>query len=146
MKTYVNFSAKKIAVLFLLIFVSLSFFGCANVGKLASTDNRIPFAEKGTSQGVYSDGGLTVDYSYSLDGKNLTLEGKVNYPGSVDSLKVYIRSVDATGTVLQQNTVYSSGYRVYREWATDRSFKEKFVIPPGTVGISFSYASQPRNK
>lgn len=146
MKKYVTVSTKRIALLFFLIFVPLSFFGCANVGRLASADNRILFAEKGTNQGVYSHGGLTVNYSYGLDGKNLTLGGNVNYPGSFDSLKIYIRSIDATGTILQQNAVYSSGYRVSRDWATDRSFKETFVVPPGTTGISFSYSAQPRNK
>ncbi len=145
MKKYATVSIRKVALLFIFILVPLSFFGCANVGRLASADNRVLFAEKGTNQGVYSDGGLTVNYNYSLDGKNLTLGGKINYPGSVDFLNVYIRSIDAKGTVLQQNTVYSSGYRVSRNWAIDRSFKETFVVPPGTTGISFSYSAQPRN-
>jgi hypothetical protein len=146
MKKYVNISAKKIAVLFLLILVPLSVSGCATVGRLASDNNRILFTEKGANQGVYSHGRLTVNYSYSLDGKNLTLDGNVNYPGNVDFLNVYISAIDATGSVLQQNIIYSSGYRVSSNWATHRSFKETFVIPPGTAGMSFSYSSQPRNK
>lgn len=146
MKTYVNVSAKKITILFLLILVPLSVSGCANVGRLVADNNRILFTEKGTNQGVYSQGGLTVNYNYSLDGKKLTLDGNVNYPGSVDFLNVYISAIDATGSVLQQNIIYSSGYRVSSNWATHRSFKETFIIPPGTAGMSFSYSSQPRNK
>lgn len=145
MKTYSNNSAKKFAALFLLVLVPLSVSGCATVGRLAMDNNRILFTEKGADQGVYSHGGLTVNYSYSLDGKNLTLEGNVNYPGNVDFLNIFISSIDATGSVLQQKIIYSSGYRVSSNWATHRSFKETFAIPPGTAGMSFSYSSQPRN-
>lgn len=145
MKKYIIISAQQAVTLVLLVLVYLSLFGCAGMGRLVPADNRILFAEKESSQGNYSHGGLTVEYRYRLEGKKLALEGKVNYLGGVDFLNVYLQFIDATGTVLQQEIVYYSGYRISRHWIADRSFQETLVVPPGATGISFDYSAQPRS-
>jgi hypothetical protein len=144
MKRYVSVSTEKAVILLLLFLVQLSLFGCANLGRPISADKRILITEKETSQGIFNDGEITVEYNVSLHGKNVTLAGKVNHRSSLDYLNVFILFLDATGNVLQQKDIYYSGYRVYNEWDADRSFRETLVVPPGTAGISFFHSSQPR--
>ena len=75
----------------------------------------------------------------------MTIDGRVQYNHSVDSLDVRVLFLDTSGTVLQQNLVYSSGFRVTRSRITDRSFQKTLVVPAGVAGLSFSYVAQPRS-
>ena len=75
----------------------------------------------------------------------MTIDGQVDYRRRVDSLDVRLLFLDASGTVLQQKIVYSSGYRVDSSRKSDRSFHETMVVPPGVDGLSFSYSAQPRS-
>lgn len=145
MKKILDVLIGKAVVLFLLIFISFELLGCSVVGRVVPVDNRILFGEKEHSQGSYSYGGLTVDYSYRLAGGNMNLAGQVYYGRAVDSLNVRLLFLDATGTVLQQKLVYASGYRVSSSQTTERTFKETLVVPPGATGISFSYSDSLRS-
>jgi hypothetical protein len=135
----------KYIVLSFIILMSLNVFGCSGVGRVVPAENRLPFSEKDTGQGNYSYGGLTVEYNYSMVGGHMTIDGQVHYRGSVDSLAVRLLFLDASGTVLQQKIVYSSGYRVSRSRMDDRTFHETLVVPAGVAGLSFSYSAQPRS-
>lgn len=132
-------------VLFLCILIFLSVLGCSGVGRVVPLDHRLPFNEQDNSQGNFSHGGLKVTYSYSLAGGSMTMEGQIDYRRSVDSLDVRLLFLDASGVVLQQKLVYSSGYRVGRSKKSDRSFHETMVVPTGVAGLSFSYNAQPRS-
>lgn len=138
-------STRKAVILFFVMLVNFGLFGCAGMERIVPADNRILFTEKASSQGVFSHGGLTVAYSYRVEGDKLALEGKVNYLGGVDSLNVYLLFIDAAGTVLQRKIVYYSGYRLSRYWISDRLFRETLAVPPDAVGISFNYSAQPRS-
>ncbi|KJR99078.1 MAG: hypothetical protein VR65_16630 [Desulfobulbaceae bacterium BRH_c16a] len=131
-------------ILSILLFVQLGLFGCAGMRQFVSEDNRILFSDQETSQGVFDYRRLTVEYSYALQGDNLTLTGRVFYSGRVDSLNVYVLFFDATGTVMQEQIVYFSGYRTSRYGLADSSFEETMVVPPTAAGISFGYSAQHR--
>ena len=139
-----NTSIGNNVVLSLLVLLLLSFFGCSGVGRVVSVDHRIPLSPKDNNQGTFSSGGLTVNYSYKMAGENMTLNGQVQYRRGFDSLNVRVLFLDASGTVLQEMIVYSSGYRVDKSSMTDLSFKETLAMPPGVTGMSFSYSAQPR--
>ncbi len=145
MKNGIMISVGKVALFCLAILLSLGFYGCGNMGQVASIDNRLLVSEQKSNQGTYKDGELTLLYNYSLTGDTLNLTGTVYYRGGVDWLNVFILFLDPTGTVLQRKIIYSSGYRVYPPWEAERKFQEKLIVPHGATGISFSYFSQPRS-
>jgi hypothetical protein len=131
---------------YLLILVSLSISGCAGLGQNVSVEDRILFDEIEKSQGRFTQDGLTVDYSYRLAGRNMTLDGSAYYTRSVDSLNIYLLFLDEGGNVLQRDIVYSSGYRVARSWGmTERTFRDQLVVPQEAIGISFNYYAEPRS-
>ena len=138
-------STRSTLILSLFILLALGLSGCAGLGQVVSVDRQVRFNDKGNSQGTFKSGQLTVDYSYRLAGENMILAGDVNYPESVDSLTVRVLFLDQSGAILQQKIVYYSGYRVFKPWATDRTFRENMVVPAGAGGISFSYSVQPRS-
>ncbi len=145
MNNLLHVTIGKNAIWYLLILISFGFLGCAGVGQIVPVDNRISFGEKANDEGSFSRWGLTVDYSYSLSGGNMTMAGQVSYPGGADSLDVRIQFLDAVGTVLKQKIVYSSGYRASRDRMAERTFKETLVVPTAATGISFDYSAQPRS-
>jgi hypothetical protein len=115
------------------------------LGQNVSVEDRILFDEIEKSQGRFTQDGLTVDYSYRLAGRNMTLDGSAYYIRSVDSLNIYLLFLDEGGNVLQRDIVYSSGYRVARSWGmTERTFQDRLVVPQEAVGISFNYYAEPR--
>lgn len=142
MERYAIVSTKKLAILFLLILATFGLLGCTQAGRLVPADDRILFSENETGQGTFNTDGLTVDYTYKLQGRDLDLAGNAWYHGGVDSLNVYVLFIDPAGTVLQQRIAYYSGYRVSRHWAGDNSFQETLAVPPGAAGFSFSYSAQ----
>ena len=144
MKKIPHVTVGKNVVLSLLVLIFLNLLGCSGVGRVIPVDHRLPFSQEDNSQGSFSHGGLTVEYSYRLAGVNMTINGQVSYRRSFDSLDVRLLFLDASGTVLQQHLVYSSGYRVSDSRKTDRTFKETLAVPPGAAGLSFSYSAQPR--
>ncbi len=138
-------SIKKTLILSLFALVSLGFLGCANIGHIVPVDNRIQLNEKKDNQGNFIDGDLTLNYDYSMTGKNLYLSGDASYRGGVDYLNIYVLFLDQTGTVLQQKIIYSSGYRVYQSWQADRKFQTNLVVPNGATALAFAYYSEPRS-
>lgn len=144
MKINVRMFVERTAVLGLLLLISPGFFGCSNMGHVASVDNRELVSEKKSNPGIFKDGGLTLHYNYSLNGDKMSLTGDVSYRGSVDSLDVRILFLDPAGTVLQRRIIYSSGYRVYPPRRAERKIKTNLILPHGATGISFSYIARPR--
>jgi hypothetical protein len=139
MKKSLDVSTGKVAVLFLLIFISFELLGCTQVGKVIPVQNRILFSEKGVTQGTYDDGELTLDYSYHLVGRNMTLDGEITSVWKFDSIDLSLLFFDPSGTVLQETIVYYSGYREEApSSSTDTTFKTKLVVPREAVGMSFS--------
>jgi len=114
------------------------------VGRTVPADERVLFSGQETGQWIFHQGGSTIDYSRNLADSEIHLSGKVSYDHSADSLNVYLWFLDASGEVLQQKIVYSSGYRnsTYRE--NRRHFQKTLTVPPEAVGISFSFSSQLR--
>jgi hypothetical protein len=113
------------------------------VGQVTQVDNQVLFGDQDHKQGVFTQGGLTVDYSYRLSGGNMNLEGQVSFSDRADSLNVYLLFVDGAGTVLVQKIIYSSGYRDSSRQMSDRTFQHTFIVPTKAKGISFSYTAQP---
>ena len=139
MEKIVQVPAGKMAVLSLVIVMALALSGCA----VTQVDNKILFGNEDKKQGVFTKGGLTVDYRYHLSGGNMNLQGQVSFSDRVDSLNVYLLFVDGAGTVLVQKAIYSSGYRDSSRRMSDRTFQHTFIVPTKDKGISFSYTSQP---
>jgi hypothetical protein len=144
MQKYSTVSTRMAVILTILLFVQLGLFGCAEMRRFVSEDNRILFSEQETGQGIFNYRRLTVEYSYVLQDRNLTLTGRVFYSGAVDSLNVYVLFFDATGTVMEEKIVYFSGYRTSRYGLPGNSFKETLVVPPTAAGMSFGYSAQHR--
>jgi len=143
MDKYATVATKKLVILPLLILATFGLFGCTQVGQLVPADERILFSEHETGQGTYNANGLTVDYTYKLQGRDLNLAGNAWYRGGVDSLNVYVLFIDPAGTVLQQKIAYYSGYRSSKYWYADNSFQETLAVPSGAAGFTFSYSAQP---
>lgn len=145
MKKILQMLVRKTTIWYLLILVSLSLSGCAAMIPNVPVENRILFGEEGKSQGRFSEEGLTVDYSYRLVGRNMTLDGSLYYTRSVNSLNVYLLFLDKGGDVLQRNIIYYSGYRVERSLGkSEQTFHDQLVVPQEAVGISFTYYAEPR--
>jgi hypothetical protein len=144
MKNTLDVSTGKVAVLFLLIFISFELLGCTMVGKVIPMQNQILFSEKGLNQGTYNDGELTLNYNYTLDGRKMTLDGEITSVWTFDSIDVSLLFFDTSGTVLQETIVYYSGYREENPLSsTDKTFKTMLVVPRGAVGMSFSMTDFP---
>ncbi len=135
----------KTAILYLLVLFCFGASGCAGVGSTVPLERRLPLIEAENSQGDFSYGGLKVEYSYSLAGSNMILDGVASYDRGYDSLDIRILFLDATGTVLQQKFIYSSGYRTGGKRRSGIDFQKTFVVPAGSVAITFSSFAQDRS-
>ena len=134
----------KTAILYLLVLFCFGASGCAGVGSTVPLERRLPLIEAENSQGDFSYGGLKVKYSYSLAGSNMILDGVASYDRGYDSLDIRILFLDATGTVLQQEFVYSSGFRTSGKRRSG-DFQKTFAVPAGSVAITFSSYAQDRS-
>ncbi len=143
MAKVVRVSAGKIALVSLVILLALAFAGCAKLTRVTQVDNKILFDNQNKKEGIFTSGGLTVDYSYQLSGGNIDLKGQVSFSNRADSLNVYLLFVDSVGTVLVQKKIYSSGYRDSSRRMSDRTFQQRFIVPTKAKGVSFTYTSQP---
>ena len=143
MNMYQGILKRKLFILCLLSGVSLGFSGCANMAGVVAVDKRVLFNERENSQGTFTDGPLTVNYNFNLTGVKLHLAGDVCYRDRVDLLNVRILFLDSTGSAVQEKIIYSSGYRTNTDWGTERTFQKNLVVPPGAIGISFSYSTLP---
>ena len=132
---------KRTFVALLLLLSWLSIFGCAGLGRVVPAEERILFTEKESVEGVFSSSPLMMSFSYTLKGRNLQLKGSVDYSGGYDSLNVYVLFIDASGTVLQRNLVYYSGYRV-GFWPGGNTFQADLNVPANAAGFSFSHSAQ----
>ncbi len=128
----------------LILLTWLSVFGCAGLGKVPD-DKQILFSDRESGQGVFESGQFTANYSYTLRGDDLHVEGTAWYRGGFDSLSAYLVFIDATGAVLQRKIVYYSGYRVGHWPGTrDNSFQDELKVPAGAAGFSFRYSAEPK--
>ena len=148
MDKYSAVSFVKAGFLYLLVLICFGISGCAGVGSTIPQERRVSLTETENNQGNFSYGALTVKYSYSLvggnlisAGSNMILAGKISYRDRFDSLDVRILFLDAAGTVLRQEFVYSSGYRT-RDKSSNRAFQKTFTVPAGSVAMSFNYSAQ----
>ncbi len=152
MKKYSTISFFKTSLLYMLVLTFLGALGCAGVGSNIPPERREPLVEGENNQGSFSYGPLTVDYSYTVTGSNMVvggsnmiLAGKASYQGGTDSLDVRILFLDATGIVLQQKIIYSSGFRSGNGKGSARVFQKTLSVPPGSAAISFSFSATDRS-
>ncbi len=152
MKKYSTISFFKTSLLYVLVLTCLSALGCAGVGSNIPPERREPLIEGENNQGNFSYGPLTVDYSYTVTGSNMVvggsnmiLAGKASYQGGAGSLDVRIMFLDATGLVLQQKIIYSSGYRTGNAKRSDRVFQKTLSVPAGSAAITFTYSATERS-
>ena len=80
-----------------------------------------------------------------VGGSNMILAGKASYQGGADSLDVRILFLDATGVILQQKIIYSSGYRSGNTKGSNRVFQKTLDVPPGSAAITFTYSATDRS-
>ena len=122
--------------------------GCSHVGRTIPPEKRIALEEGGPHSGTWSDFDCGMDYQYQLTRTEPATPGKLALKGSVrnrgkslDSLSIWVDLLDAGGKILEQKTVYASGYRIE---PVDQSFKLSLDTPPGTVAMSFGSLAQER--
>ncbi|OEU49370.1 MAG: hypothetical protein BA866_13465 [Desulfobulbaceae bacterium S5133MH15] len=152
MKKYPTISFFKTSLLYMLVLTFLGALGCAGVGSNIPPERREPLVEGENNPGNFSYGPLTVDYSYTVTGSNMVvggsnmiLAGKASYQGGADSLDVRILFLDATGVILQQKIIYSSGYRSGNTKGSNRVFQKTLNVPPGSAAITFTYSATDRS-
>lgn len=134
---------KERAFVSLLLVVLLSLIGCA--ATKVPIDRQIQLAEGTDIQGRYKTGEVSVVYTFNQTGDTMLLNGKISFQGRGDSLNVRVLFTDAAGLVLDRKLVYLTGYRSGGGLPNDGNFKQKLEVPPGAVGFSFSYSSQPKS-
>ena len=117
-----------------LVLVFLSLFGCATVGSIVPVEKRVALSEARTIQDTFKADGWRVDYSYIIREGTMSITCRPSVRFKVEAFDVRILFIDVQGTVLEQKLVYSSG---------QRNTEKSFDLPSGTVGISFTYSSQP---
>jgi hypothetical protein len=148
MKNYSIVSSINAVFLYIFVLLCFTISGCAGVGSTIPQERRVSLTETENNQGNLKYGSLSVKYSYSLVGGNLIsaggnmiLAGKISYRDRFDSLDVRILFLDAAGTVLQKEFVYSSGYRT-RDKSSNSAFQKTFTVPAGSVAMTFTYSAQ----
>ena len=145
MKKHSTASSISTFIIYLLVLISFSVSGCAGVGSTVPLERRLPLVETANGQGNFSYGGLKVEYSYSLSGSDMIMDGVASYNHGYDSLDIRISFLDATGTVLKQEFIYSSGYRSGDKRRSGIDFQKTFAMPAGSVAITFSSFAQDRS-
>ncbi len=152
MKKYSTISCFKTSLLYILVLTCLSALGCTGVGSNIPPERRTPLIEGENNQGNFSYGQLSLEYSYTvtgsnmiMGGSNMILAGKAAYLGGADSLDIRILFLDATGIVLQQKIIYSSGFRSGNGKGSDRVFQKTLSVPPGSAAITFTFSATDRS-
>ncbi|MEE4134628.1 MAG: hypothetical protein V2I32_01005 [Desulforhopalus sp.] len=142
-KSFYHISPQRAAaLLFSLMIFSLS--GCTALLRTVPIEKQISLNQSDTGPGEFRHGDLTVDYTLTLDGRQMAINGRIAYQKSFDSLDVSLLVIDAAGTVMQQKLIYSSGFRTSTDRIHNISFSSSLVLPPGSQGISFRYTAQDR--
>jgi hypothetical protein len=133
MGSYSRIAVKNTVLFATIVLICISLLGCSAVGRVVPTENRMELANS-TAQEVFEADGLRVIYSYNLQDDIMSFSCRVSVRFRVQSFNAKLLFLDAQGTVLQQNRVFSSG---------DRFSEKALVVPSGAVAISFNYSSQP---
>ncbi len=151
MEKYLTVSSIRSTILFLFILLCFGFSGCAGVGSTVPQERRIPLNKAENYQGNFNYGPLTLDFSYSLTGgslisggSNMILAGKASYKGAFDSLDIRLSFLDATGAILQNKFIYSSGFRTGTSKVSGQPFQKTFVVPANSDAITFNYSVEER--
>ncbi len=142
MKSKIQFLTMKSWLCIALFILMFCLSGCTMVGRVIPVDQRMELSEAGQVNEIYNYRGLTVMYTYALQGGNLQLSGRTSIPGRVDSFDLRVLFLDSSGKVLQQKLLYSIGYR-QGWWKGGPFFTKTFQVPPGTTGLSFTYSFTP---
>lgn len=145
MKKYLVVSMLKPTVLYLFILIFLFLSGCAGMMPPIPDERKIPLAQEDTIKGDFEYGSLVLTYSYFLTGSSIILNGKIDYRDSFDSLDVRVLFLDSAGTVLQRKFIYTSGYRTGTSRVSDYTFQETFVVPVGSIAMTFNSSMQERS-
>lgn len=152
MKRYSTVPFVRSVLLFMVVLTSLGVLGCAGIVSSIPPERRISLVEAENNQGTFSSGALTLEYNYALTGGNLVmggsnmiLAGKATYSNRFDSLDIYVAFLDTAGTVLQQKSIYSSGYRSDEGKVSGRAFQKTLEVPAGSEAITFIYSEIARS-
>lgn len=108
-----------------------------------SPGNRIPIKADGPYSGIYNDNNLILDYTYRLEGGDMTLTGSIEFLdgipnfGYMKHFHMQIYFLDAQGMVLDQARVFSAGFmREIDIW----QFRRRIRMPAGAAAMAFGYA------
>ncbi len=74
----------------------------------------------------------------------MILAGKASYKGAFDSLDIRLSFLDATGAILQNKFIYSSGFRTGTSKVSGQPFQKTFVVPANSDAITFNYSVEER--
>ncbi len=119
----------------LILFASLT--SCAVTNRFVAEENRILLTQDEAMRGTFNKGGQVVEYNYQLDGNTLKLNGRVYAHGNVNTLKVRVLFVDDKGYRLDEETVYYSGYRMYKTYGVPNIFQKVISLPQATDSFTF---------
>ncbi len=118
----------------------------STVGTQVPEDKRIPLREGQEESGVWRTFDYTMRYQYRLDRQNAQAPGKIAISGAIErgdaslaSLNIWVSFLDAGGRVLDQKSVFMSGFRSSE---VDPKFKVELDTPPGCTAMSFNHTSQ----
>ncbi len=145
MNTKIATTTLRTRIIGLLVLLNIGLFGCSTVGKVIPQERRIPFADTQQADGTFEKGSITINYSYSLSGTNMTLNGKAHYLGGADVLDIRVVFLDAQGAVIEQKLIYGTNYRASRGQQGDRTFEKTLAVPTRTTAFSFTYAAEDRS-
>lgn len=133
MGEYSRTSAINIVLHATLVLICIGFLGCSTVGRVVPAEKRVNLSEAITQE-IFKAEGLTVIYSYTLKDNIMSFSCSAAVRFKVQSFNVHLLFLDEQGAVLLQKRVFSSG---------DRFSDKTLDVPPGAVGISFNYSSEP---
>lgn len=124
-------------IYFIVFLIFFQLMGCAGFGRIVLMENRILLSDEQTKQGTFSDGGNSLNYSYTLDGNDMAIKGEVFTRGSISSLRAQILLLDEKGAIVESKNIYISGYRNFRKG--NKSFSRKISLPEDITGFSFDF-------
>lgn len=108
-----------------------------------SPGNRIPVKTGGPFSGIYNDDNLILDYTYRLQGPEMTIDGNIEFLGGIPNfgymkhfhLQVYF--LDDNGSVLKRTRIFTAGHM--REIGAWR-FQRRVQTPTDAAAMAFGYS------
>jgi hypothetical protein len=119
------------------------------IGAKVRSESLIPLAEGTRGGSVYRTEDVIIDYQWARKGSELGLSGSVQFTSRMQRnfaiIPVFDLSLfftDAEGVILEQRYIAVPGNG---DPAIPMRISEKLRLPPGTVGMAFSYSGQARD-